>query len=204
MAFADKWARKAEITAIAIHWYMVHLFRFGGFSLTEKNATSVNWSGLQFQKTPWSWERTRVYRYYLVHIEIMMFYCYESSCSYHCFQCFALLLQYRVWWQDLALRFICKTTLTWEVFYPWEVFCEMMCVGRVEAVREEQTEEKTGSIKKKSLSSHCTVLLHHHCTPNLTAQHLRMTTTTNHGVNQRPKFCSWHVESLTLYKQRDL
>lgn len=31
-----------------------------GFLAGRKTATWVNWSGLQFQKTPWSWERTGI------------------------------------------------------------------------------------------------------------------------------------------------
>lgn len=135
-----------------------------GFLADGKTATWANWSGLQFQKTPWSWAGTGMYGYYLLQIEIMMFCCYESSCSYYCFWRFALLLQHRVWWRDFALRCICKITPTsTEVFYPWEFFCEMMCVGRVEAVREEQREGKSGSIKKESVSSRCTAPSHHHC-----------------------------------------
>lgn len=50
MALVDKWASKAEITAIPMHWYVVHFFRFGGFWLTQKLQCKLTDQDFDFKK----------------------------------------------------------------------------------------------------------------------------------------------------------
>lgn len=66
---------------------MVQLFKFRGFWLTEKLQLELTHQDFNFKTHPEAEKKNRIHRYYLLHIEIMMFYCYKSSYSYHCFQC---------------------------------------------------------------------------------------------------------------------